>query len=134
MATDSKILWFGAGVVGTILLLRYYSKKKDVKVTDLKNQNPPIIVGVPDPTPPPQQRSSGLTANPLTLNAFGSGVKPPIYMSAQNLVPNIYDRGVGAPLFANADAAFEDSKGIQNRCRCAVNNRPQRSILSQFNP
>ena len=134
MATDSKILWFGAGVVGTILLLRYYSKKKDVKVTDLKNQNPPIIVGVPDPTPPPQQRSSGLTANPLTLNAFGSGVKPPIYMSAQNLVPNIYDRGVGAPLFANADAPFEDSKGIQNRCRCAVSNRPQRSILSQFNP
>ena len=40
MATDNKILWFGAGVVGTILLLRYYSKKKDVKVSDLKNQNP----------------------------------------------------------------------------------------------
>jgi hypothetical protein len=134
MATDNKILWFGAGVVGTILLLRYYSKKKDVKVSDLKNQNPPIIVGIPDPNPAPLPTPSGLTANPVTINALGSGVKPPIYMSAQNLVPNIYDRGVGAPLFANADAAMQDSKGIQNRCRCAVSNRPQKSILSQFNP
>lgn len=133
MATDNKILWFGAGVVGTILLLRYYNKKRNVMVADLKNQNPPIIVGIPDPTPLPQQPSSGLTANPVTINALGSGVKPPIYMSAQNLVPNIYDRGVGAPLFVNADAAFQDSKGIQNRCRCAENNRPQKSILSQFN-
>lgn len=134
MATDNKLVWFGAGVVGTLLLLRYYSKKKDVKVADLKNDNPPIVVSVPDPNPAPQQPSSALTSNPVTLSALGSGVKPPIYMSAQNLVPNIYDRGVGAPLFANADAAMEDSKGIQNRCRCAESNRPQKSILSQFNP
>lgn len=134
MATDNKLVWFGAGVVGTLLLLRYYSKKKQLKVADLKNQNPPIVVAVPDPTPAPQQPSSALTSNPVTLNALGSGVKPPIYMSAQNLVPNIYDRGVGAPLFVNADAAMEDSKGIQNRCRCAESNRPQKSILSQFNP
>lgn len=133
MATDNKLVWFGAGVVGTLLLLRYYSKKKDVKVADLKNDNPPIVVAVPDPNPAPQP-SSALTANPVTLSALGSGVKPPIYMSAQNLVPNIYDRGVGAPLFANADAAMQDSKGIQNRCRCAESNRPQKSILSQFNP
>lgn len=134
MATDNKLVWFGAGVVGTLLLLRYYKKRKDMNVADLKNQNPPIIVGIPDPTPPPQQPSSGLTANPLTVNALGSGVKPPIYMSAQNLVPNIYDRGVGAPLFVNADDALQDSKGIQNRCRCAEKNMPRKTILSQFNP
>jgi hypothetical protein len=39
METGNKILWFGAGVVATILTLRYYSKKKDVKVEDLKISN-----------------------------------------------------------------------------------------------
>lgn len=132
--SDNKILFFGAGVISTILLLRYITKKRDLKAAELKNQKPPIIVGIPDPTPPPQQRSSGLTANPVTVNSLGSGIKPPVFLSAQNLVPNIYDRGVGAPLFANADAAFEDSKGIQNVCRCAERNRARRTILSQFNP
>ena len=131
MATDNKILWFGAGVVGTILLLRYYSKKKDVKVSDLKNQNPPIIVAVPDPTPLPQQRSSPLTANPLTLNALGSGVKPPIYMSAQNLIPNVYDRGVGAPMFMNATGGAPVN--IQDACRCAAKKTPRKTIFTEIN-
>ncbi len=131
MATDNKILWFGAGVVATILALRYYSKKKDVKVADLKNENPPIIVGIPDPNPAPLQPSSGLTANPVTLSAMGSGVKPPIYMSAQNLVPNIYDRGVGAPLFVNATG--DAPTDIQEACKCASKRTPRKTILSQLN-
>lgn len=132
MATDNKILWFGAGIVATILALRYYSKKKGVKVEDLKNENPPIIVGIPDPKPAPQQPSSGLTANPVTVSALGSGVKPPIYMSSQNLIPNIYDRGVGAPMFMNATGGAPTN--IQDACRCAPKNRPRKTILSQFNP
>jgi hypothetical protein len=132
MATDNKILWFGAGIVATILALRYYSKKKAVKVEDLKNENPPIIVGIPDPKPAPQEPSSGLTANPVTVSALGSGVKPPIYMSSQNLIPNIYDRGVGAPMFMNATGGAPTN--IQDACRCAPKNRPRKTILSQFNP
>jgi hypothetical protein len=132
MATDSKILWFGAGVVGTLLLLRYYSKKKGVKVEDLKNDNPPIIVGIPDLKPSPTQPANALTANPVTVSALGSGRKPPIYMSAENLVPNIYDRGVGAPMFMNATGGAPTN--IQDACKCASKNRPQKTILSQFNP
>jgi hypothetical protein len=132
MATDNKILWFGAGVVATILALRYYSKKKDVKVSDLKNENPPIIVDVPDLKPTPQQRSSALTANPLTLNAMGSGVKAPIYMSAQNLIPNIYDRGVGAPMYMNATGNIP-STDIQSACRCSVKKTPPKDVFSKFN-
>jgi hypothetical protein len=132
MATDNKIIWFGAGVVATILALRYYSKKKGVKVEDLKNDNPPIIVGIPDLKPAPTQPADALTANPVTVSALGSGRKPPIYMSAENLVPNIYDRGVGAPMFMNATGSTPVH--IQDACRCASKNRPQKTILSQFNP
>lgn len=131
MATDNKILWFGAGVVGTLLLLRYYSKKKPVKVEDLKNDNPPIVVA-PSPTPAPSQPASALTSNPVTLSALGSGVKPPIYINAENLEPNIYDRGVGAPMFMNATGGAPTN--IQAACKCAGSNRPKKTILSQFNP
>jgi hypothetical protein len=131
METSNKILWFGAGVVGTILLLRYYSKKKDVKVKDLKNENPPIIVGIPDLKPVPQQPSSGLTANPVTINALGSGVKPPIYVSPQNLIPNVYDRGVGAPMFMNATGGAPAN--IQEACRCASKKTPRKTIFSELN-
>ncbi len=132
METGNKILWFGAGVVGTLLLLRYYSKKKGVKVEDLKNDNPPIIVGIPDLKPAPTQPANALTANPVTVSALGSGRKPPIYMSAENLVPNIYDRGVGAPMFMNATGGAPTN--IQDACKCASKNRPRKTILSQFNP
>jgi hypothetical protein len=130
MATDNKILWFGAGVVATILALRYYSKKKDVKVEDLKNENPPIIIGIPDPAPKPAL--SGLTANPVTLSAMGSGAKPPIYMSSENLVPNIYDRGIGAPMFMNATGHIPTTD-IQSACRCSAKSTPKPAIFSKFN-
>lgn len=129
METGNKILWFGAGVVGTILLLRYYNKKKDVKVADLKNENPPIIVGVPTPAPTPAP--SGLTGNPITVDLLGNGIKPPIFVRPQNLIPNIYDRGVGLPMYMNATGGAPVN--IQQACRCAAKKTPPEVIFSKFN-
>ena len=131
METGNKILWFGASVVATILTLRYYSKKKEVKVSDLKNENPPLTTA-PSPNPEPTPASSGLTANPVTVSALGSGKKPPIYMSAENLVPNIYDRGIGAPMFMNA-AGHIPTTDIQTACKCAAKKTPPKNEFSKFN-
>lgn len=53
-------------------------------------------------------------------------VKEPITIAATNLVPNIYDRGIGAPLPVNANGneGFYNlsgvcSENIQSACKCA---------------
>jgi hypothetical protein len=134
MATDNKILWFGAGALTVILLARYYGKKKPVVNADLKNQNPPIVVAIdPNPSlnPGPVSSASPLTSGPVTVNALGNGVKRPIYVSPENLIPNIYDRGIGDPVYMNAIGGEYDD--IQQACRCSSKKNQPRTILSQFN-
>lgn len=131
MATDNKILWFGAGALTVILLARYYGKKKPVVIADLKNENPPIQVA-PTPNPGPASGSpSPLTSGPVTVNALGNGVKRPIYVSPENLEPNGYDRGVGQPIYMNATGS--EFTNIQQACKCSSKNEQPRTILSQFN-
>lgn len=131
MATDNKILWFGAGALTVILLARYYNKKKPVVTSDLKNENPPVVVA-PTPTPGPVGSASPLTSGPVTVNALGSGLKRPIYVSPENLEPNGYDRGIGQPIYMNATGSDEYTN-IQQACKCSNKKEHGRTILSQFN-
>lgn len=134
MATDNKILWFGAGALTVILLARYYNKKKPVVTSDIKNTNPgPINVSIePNPvTSVPVGSASPLTSGPVTVNALGSGLKRPIYVSPENLVPNIFDRGVGDPVYMNATGG--EYTNIQQACKCSNKKEHQQTILSQFN-
>jgi hypothetical protein len=135
MATDNKILWFGAGALTVILLARYYNKKKmPVKTSDLENKNPgPISISI-EPNPVannPVGSASPLTSGPITVNALGEGVKKPIYVSPRNLIPNVWDRGVGTPMYINADGGGEYT-GIQKACKCSSKKQPPRTILSDF--
>lgn len=134
MATDNKILWFGAGALTIILLARYYKKKKPVVTSDLKSTNPgPINVSIePNPvTSAPVGSASPLTAGPITVNALGQGVKEPIYVYPENLIPTVWDRKVGSPMYINADGGGEYT-GIQKACKCSSKKQAPRTILSDF--
>jgi hypothetical protein len=134
MATDNKILWFGAGALTIILLARYYNKKKTLKTSDLKNQSTPIIVAIdPNPSlnPGPVSSASPLTSGPITVNALGEGVKKPIYISPKNLIPNVWDRTVGESIYMNATGG--EYFNIQKACKCSSKKTKPKSILSEFN-
>ena len=135
MATDNKILWFGAGALAVILLARYYNKKKPVVTSDLAKKNPgPISISI-EPNPianNPVGSASPLTAGPITVNALGQGVKEPIYVYPENLIPTVWDRNVGSPMYINADGAGEYT-GIQKACKCSSKKQPPRTVLSDFN-
>jgi hypothetical protein len=133
MATDNKILWFGAGALTIILLARYYNKKKTLKTSDLKNQGAPIVVAIePDPTlnTRPVGSPSHFTSGPITVNDLGQAVKKPIYISPQNLIPNVWDRGVGESIYMNATGG--EYYNIQKACRCSSKKQNPKTILSQF--
>ena len=143
MATDNKILWFGAGALAVILLARYYNKKKPVVTSDLKKSSVgPIVIAV-EPNPianNPVGSSSPLTSGPITVNALGEGVKRPIYVRPQNLVPTVWDTKVGEPMYINANSPMyinadggKDFTGIQKACKCSSKKEKPRSILSNFN-
>lgn len=61
----------------------------------------------------------------LMVDEIKVPVKEPIYVSPVNLVPNIYDRGVGQPLMAKGEAFYNMSgtcsEDIQKACKCQEN-------------
>ena len=61
----------------------------------------------------------------LLVDEIKVPVKEPIYVSPVNLVPNIYDRGVGQPLMASGEAYYNMSgvctEDIQKACKCQEN-------------
>lgn len=135
MTTDSKILWFGAGALAVILLARYYNKKKmPVKTSDLEKKNlGPISISI-EPNPianNPVGSASPLTSGPITVNALGQGVKQPIYVNPENLIPTVWDTKVGSSMYINADGGGEYTS-IQKACKCSSKKESRRTMLSDF--
>jgi hypothetical protein len=135
----------GVGAVSVLAYLLLRNRKK-VEVSDLQkepvNVIPPVIrnlnnqVLVSDLSS--KQGASGI-GGPVTvkrsrliLDQIKVPVKAPIQINPTNLIPNVYDRGVGMELSVSASgevSGFYDNMGItctdqlQNACRCSQENK-----------
>lgn len=139
MKTRDILIIAGLGYLAWYLL----KGKKPLMKEDLsagKGGSPsPTIKGSGAPTPPPVM---GGLKTPVTVEDLSLKVKPafvpqeyvmptlekptlrePIEIPATNLVPNIYDRGVNAPLATKdqyyASFAGTCSENMESACKCA---------------
>jgi hypothetical protein len=134
--------------IGVVALLAYYLfRKKDKKVVkkeDLqasKNSPAPILANLKrqltiDDIKTPSTGNSGsggvvqIRRPRVVLEDIKVGAKEPIVIGATNLVPNIYDRGVGKTLSLSGEDGFyinmsgTCTENIQMACKCSEREKP----------
>jgi hypothetical protein len=137
---NNTLLWVGAGALVAYWLLRD-TKKKDSAIAPSANPG----MGT-TPSLPKAKRMVELNINDLQNPVVRKVVnipqpriideidrpdlKEPIFVNPVNLVPNIYDRGVGQPIYPSQVTAFahnmngDCTTGVYKACRCAVQEKP----------
>ena len=121
------ILGLGALALLAYLLLR---KKKGIELSNIK-----VDKNAPAPSTPTvsltvvkSDAPVNLKSSPVLLEDIKVPIKKPIFIPAINVIPNVYDRGVGQPLAVSANASQESfynmagycSENVQNACRCTA--------------
>ena len=140
MKTRDIIIVAGLGLLAYYLLM---GKKKPLMKEDLPagsgGSKAPLLKGNGAPEAPVK---SPAQKTPLTVEDLSLKIKPslpvqeyvmptlekptlkePISIPANNLIPNVYDRGVNQPMAVNdqyyASFAGNCSENMQNACKCA---------------
>jgi hypothetical protein len=131
------IVLVGGGILLIYLLMR--KRKSVVTSSDLTNTGAPA----PAPAlPKPAATISGAVISkgtivptspdvvpnkkpfPVVVEDIRVPIKEPITVPTTNLIPNIYDRGVGMPMAASGERYYNMSgycsENVQNACRCSV--------------
>lgn len=120
---NRDILLLGGVALLAYLLLR--RKKRPMMASDIKT-----TVSAPTPAPTAKAAfSSVLKKNPVVVEDIVVPVKKPIMIPATNLIPNIYDRGVGQDVdFGASGEKYYNMSGICSEsvaqaCNCSVKNK-----------
>lgn len=129
--------------IAAVLAYLYFMPKKKAPIKNAVVDMPPPQLDVPKPLvknapgiKPPVTIDDLSKKNPSDIQMQIEIIKPqerpeikePIFISATNVWPNIYDRGVGASLPTKGDdkyyASFAGpcSENIQTACRCVKEN------------
>ena len=121
------IVGLGAVVLLAYLLLR---KKKGVELSNIK-----VDKNAPAPSTPTASVTVVKSDSPVNLKSstvlledIKVPIKNPIFIPAINVIPNVYDRGVGQPLAFSGNRSQESfynmsgycSENVHNACRCSV--------------
>ena len=136
---------FVAGLAGILIYLYFKASKKKDEGTIKAEMPPPQLGGGQEPTLTTKTTNQTATVKkPITVDDLSkkdvlqvvpqalvapetkpSKLKEPIFIRASNLWPNIYDRGVGAPMPIKgvedkyyASFAGPCSENLLNACRC----------------
>lgn len=106
--------------IGGVGLLAYYllrNQKSPINLSDIKS----------NASTKAKALNAGLGKNPVVIEDIRVPLKKPIYISPQNVIPDVYSRGIGQPLDVNANGeegyyniAGYCSENVQNACRCSV--------------
>lgn len=119
MKTKDILLLGGVALLAYLLLRR---RKRPVMASDIKTT-------VSAPTPAPSAAAAFndvLRKNPVVVEDIVVPVKKPIVIPATNLIPNIYDRGVGQPVDIGAggeryyNMSGICSESVASACKCTV--------------
>ena len=119
MKTKDILLLGGVALLAYLLLRR---RKRPVMASDIKTT-------VSAPTPAPSAAAAFndvLKKNPVVVEDIVVPVKKPIVIPATNLIPNIYDRGVGQPVALGAggeryyNMSGICSESVASACKCTV--------------
>jgi hypothetical protein len=133
MATDNKIVWFGLGAVTAVLLLRYYNKNKGLMVEDIQKDASKVLKSAQDNLNPTKRaKRNGVLEIRDIKNAPKAEVKEPISVPVRNLIPSVYDTGVGEDIFANMSGPIAPTS-MQGACKCA-DTHPKRYRTLHLNP
>ena len=129
---EKRIFWFVGGVAATILLLRYYGKKKALKTADLKS---PAASTTPMTTQVGNGATNGKT--PLTIddlkNTGGVVGGTPIVKSDNPINPNrIAIQELSTSMNATGTFGGKSSTSIQAACKCNDKRPKGKSNLVQF--
>ena len=122
-----------AGVLAYLYFMKKDKKQDVVKPADINPQPKPSI---------PKLATNPVVKSPVTVDDLSKKpvpadkyaytevmdikrpeIKEPVVIEPINLIPNIYDRGVGAKLNINPDQMYASfsgqcSENIQTACRC----------------
>lgn len=136
---------FVAGLAGILIYLYFKASKKKDKGTIKAELPPPQLGGGQEPTLTTKTTNQNASVKtPITVDDLSkkeiltvvpqvlvapaespSKLKEPIFIRATNVWPNIYDRGVGAPMPIKrlddqyyASFAGPCSENMMNACRC----------------
>lgn len=110
-----------AGIIGAVVIIGYFVyRKKPLAVEDIK--------GIQD-APSPKQPIGGIEVAELkkkggTELQFTGGnknrIKEPLYIKPRNVIPNVYDRGIGDEVnFLGNMQQSNATVNIQKACRCS---------------
>lgn len=119
----------GVAVVAAYMLLR----KKPMAVSDIKSDKP---------APAPQNPLRGMeiadvgkktAPMELAFSGFKSPVKEPLYIRPRNVVPSIYDRGIGDEVNFYGNVKEGATVNINTACKSADTRKRMPSELPQIN-
>lgn len=110
-----------AGIVGAVAIIAYFVyRKKPLSVEDIKG-----IQDAPAPKPSiggievAELKKKGGTELQFT-GGFKSRIKEPLYIKPRNVIPNVYDRGIGDEVnFLGNMQEGNATINIQKACKCA---------------
>jgi hypothetical protein len=113
--SNSQIL----GIVGAVAIITYFVyRKKGLKVQDLK--------GVKD-SPTPKQPLVGIEISEIKKKNFTElqftggrqNIKSDLIIKPRNLIPNVYDRGIGDEVNFLGNMTGVATLNIDKACKCA---------------
>jgi hypothetical protein len=109
------------GIVGAVAIIGYFVfRKKPLSVQDIqKDKDAPTpkkpIVGIEVS----ELKKRGTSELQFT-GGFKSPLKEPLYIKPRNLIPNVYDRGIGDEVnFLGNMLEGKATLNISNACKCS---------------
>lgn len=122
------------GIVGAVVIIGYFVfRKKPLQLQDLKGskdapspKNPVVGIEVKE-----LKKRSGTELN--FSGGFKSRVKEPLIIKPRNLIPNVYDRGIGDEVNFLGNIQGENIINIDRACRCTDKNKKLPSEIPKIN-
>lgn len=137
--SNNTWLWVGAGALAAYWL--FWNKKNPALATATSNTTPSNLGTLPKAKRMVELRLDNFQ-NPIVRKVVNvpepriideidrPDLKEPIYANPINLIPNVYDRGVGQPIYPSQITAFahnmngDCTTGVYKACRCAIQEKP----------
>lgn len=129
LTNTQTLVLAGVAVVAAYMLLR----KKPLAVSDIKSNTP---------APAPQNILRGIEVADLgkkkapmelAFSGFKSPIKEPLYIKPRNVVPSIYDRGIGDEVNFYGNIKEGSTVNITSACKSADKRKRMPSELPQIN-